>query len=91
MSKKHIHKYHKVEVNFVEVWACALPTCNHHMPKHYENMMPGKATICWDCGEATLLDPVNMKLTKPTCSDCRGDKDIEEYLRDKGIAIPTNH
>jgi hypothetical protein len=90
MSKKHIHKYYKVDVNFNLVWACALPDCNHHMPKHYENMMPGKATICWDCGEITVLDPINMKLTKPICPDCRGERSIEEYLEQKGVVSPVS-
>lgn len=70
MSKRHIHKYHKVRVNGIEVWACALPDCNHHMPKHYEDMIPGKSSICWSCGEQMILDSDNMRLEKPSCFSC---------------------
>lgn len=70
MSKKHIHKYHKIDVNSVDVWACALPECNHHMPKHYEKMVVGKASICWGCGDFLVLSEANMSMNKPECFKC---------------------
>lgn len=69
-AKRHTHKYHKVEVSGSKVWACALPDCNHYMPKHMENMVVGKKTYCWGCGEETILSPDNMKMDLPLCYEC---------------------
>lgn len=70
-AKRHLHKYHRVELSFVKVWACALPDCNHFMPKHLEGIIPGKASICWGCGEKFILDDNNMKDDQPQCYDCK--------------------
>lgn len=79
-AKRHTHKYHKVNLAGQQVWACALPDCNHYMPKHMEQMVHGKATICWSCGADTILSPLNMNDEKPTCAECRGDSSILEVL-----------
>lgn len=71
-AKRHTHKYHKIEIAYQKVWACALPTCNHYMPKHMEAMVPGKASLCWECGEEIILTPQNMQSDKPVCDDCAG-------------------
>lgn len=80
------------------LWACALPTCHHHMPKHYENSIPGKASLCWGCGEQMTLDLENMKLDQPICFTCAhpefiGTDDnitgpidiVGEFLRQKAV------
>jgi Zn finger protein HypA/HybF involved in hydrogenase expression len=69
-GKKHVHKYHKVDIAYDRLWACALPTCTHYMPKHLETMLPGKGSICWKCDEPFILDAVNMQDDKPVCPDC---------------------
>ena len=72
MAKRNrTHKYHRVEIFGSKLWACALSDCNHNMPKHYEPMIMGKATICWQCGNETVLDPVNIKMDQPICMDCQ--------------------
>ncbi len=72
-AKRHTHKYYKA-YEFKDtgpfLWACALPTCSHHMPKHMESMLPGKYTLCWKCEETTVLDTRTMKMDKPLCEDC---------------------
>lgn len=83
MSKKHIHKYHKVETDAGALWACALPDCNHFMPSHYAKLLPGKGSICWSCDDLFVLDGQNMLESKPRCNECRlGDlsKVIDEKL-----------
>lgn len=82
-AKRHTHKYHKVEAVGIKIWACALPDCNHHMPPHYKNTLPGKATICWECDEDTVLDTVNMRMDKPKCPNCYGLNDINSFLESK--------
>lgn len=79
-SKRHVHKYHKVMVANQYVWACALPDCTHYMPKHMENMIPGKYSICWNCGETFLLDTVNMRTDKPYCPDCMVPSDTHDIM-----------
>lgn len=75
-------------MNGTPIWACALPDCNHYMPKHMEAMIPGKATYCWQCGEATIMDAESMKENQPRCMNCRTGIDtssISEYLAQHGI------
>jgi hypothetical protein len=69
-AKRHVHKYHKVSLSYADVWACALPDCNHYMPKHMEATLPGKYSFCWQCGEKFLLSPETMNLDKPKCLTC---------------------
>lgn len=69
-SKRHIHKYHKIDVNYTDVWACALPDCTHFMPKHMENMVLGRASLCWQCNERFILNTENMKNKRPICPTC---------------------
>src|SRR5439155_475813 len=71
MSKKHTHKYHKVLVSGVKLFACGFPDCTHHMPKHYESLLIGKASYCWKCGDRMLLDKDNMRYDFPWCLSCK--------------------
>ncbi len=80
-SKRHIHKYYHADLPFGKVWACALPDCNHFMPNHYESLLMGKGSICWNCGETYKLNPTNMLDDKPTCEKCKlGITDEDDFL-----------
>src|SRR5438128_1620838 len=70
-AKRHIHKYHKVTTGYTTLWACAFPDCSHFMPKHIENNVIGKASICWHCSSNLILNSENMKDDKPICSSCK--------------------
>ena len=80
MPKKHVHKYHRLLVNNQFVWACAFPDCTHFMPKHFENLIPGKFSICWNCEETFRLDTVNMRSDKPQCPDCLAPTDTQDIM-----------
>ena len=41
------------------------------MPKHLENTLPGRASVCWNCDEKMALDSDNMKFDFPFCLTCR--------------------
>lgn len=82
MAKKHVHKYHKLELAGQKVWCCALPDCSHHMPKHYENAVIGKYSICWNCDKEFRLTPENMTDDMPTCDNCKSG--IEP------VSVPVN-
>lgn len=69
-TKRHIHQYHKVVIYGNKVWACALSDCTHYMPKHLEDLVMGKNTICWDCERPFPIDAIAAKLDKPLCYDC---------------------
>lgn len=81
-ARRHIHKYYRVEIAGVKVWACALPECTHYMPAHMTALVDGKASFCWDCGERFILNPTNMNDDKPICSDCT----FEKFRSQLGIA-----
>lgn len=70
-SKRHTHKYYHAQLPFGHVWACALPDCQHHMPNHYESLLLGKSSICWECGNTFKLNGENMKQDKPICEGCK--------------------
>jgi len=83
-SKRHVHKYHQVDVMGRKIWACAQPDCNHHMPEHYAGMVPGKASICWTCNETMILNPSNMIDDMPVCDNCRPKNDMEGFIKELG-------
>lgn len=85
MSKKHIHKYHRISLKFGQVWACALPTCSHHMPNDLTPTLLGKASICWSCGNEFILDDVNMVDAQPQCNACKYPSSLDDYLAKLGV------
>lgn len=72
-GRKHVHKYIRRKMYAHSVWACALPDCTHYMPKHMEQMVEGKASICHQCNEEFILSTDALKEDKPRCADCRFD------------------
>ena len=69
-SKKHIHKYKKLESG---IWACALPNCTHYMPLNVADQVSGKVSICWECNQAFILDERAMENEHPVCIECSGE------------------
>lgn len=66
-SKNHIHKYYRLRDG---LWHCALSDCTHYMPSNVSDSVPGKKSICWECEEPFILDPMNMQKDKPICLNC---------------------
>jgi len=52
------------------------------MPPHMEHLLEGKSTICWGCGDETILDVDAMEciselrenVHEPLCPKCRAAK-----------------
>lgn len=89
-SKRHIHKYYRTDLQFTKVWRCALPDCNHYMPPHIAQLVEGRGSICWGCGEIFVLDGHNMKDDQPQCYDCKpietsNSEGLAELLKQKGL------
>lgn len=80
MSKRHIHKYHKVLVNTTKVWACGEPECYHFMPDNLKDLIPGRASKCWSCEDTFILDPINMKDDKPICINCKAIREVDSPI-----------
>jgi hypothetical protein len=78
MAKKQLHKYHRIVVAGNKVWACALSDCTHYMPKHMEDMVLGKKSMCWQCDKVFILDNDAMQEDKPRCIECRLGKSDSE-------------
>lgn len=70
-ARRHTHKYHRVSLDYANVWACALPECSHYMPKHIERLVLGKKSHCWGCDAQFILDEDALKMDKPMCIPCR--------------------
>ncbi len=85
MAKKHIHKYHKINFFNGKVWACALPDCSHYMPNHLVDMVPGKQSICWHCGESFIMDAHNMVDDRPVCAKCSAGTNVRDALTKFGV------
>ena len=66
---KHIHKYMRTSLQHVNIWRCA--TCYHFMPQHMSDLVTGRESICWGCGQVFKMDEDSMKNEFPTCFDCR--------------------
>lgn len=69
-AKCNPHKYHRVNLEYATVMACAAPNCSHHMPKYMEQTLLGKLSICWECNEKFILDERALKMNKPICLMC---------------------
>lgn len=77
-------------MQFTKIWACGSPDCNHHMPQHLEELVNGKASICWQCDEKFVLTGINMKQDKPICSDCAlGLNDIPVTVSEETVEVPS--
>jgi hypothetical protein len=48
-----------------------------------EGMIEGKSTICWKCGEQTIIDSRTINMEKPLCTDC----DTEAVAVGKDISL----
>lgn len=83
VAKRHAHKYYKAKLSFGDVWACALPDCNHYMPTHMAQMVPGKNTLCWKCDNVTTMTLENMKSDKPLCPECSGEADLAAFINQR--------
>lgn len=77
-TPKHIHKYMRTSLKHVNVWRCA--NCNHWMPPHLDNLIEGRSSICWGCGDTMKLDEDSMKEEMPTCIKCRHEESFNEVI-----------
>jgi len=82
-GKKHTHKYNKIEIAGQKVWSCALDDCSHYMPYYLRQIMPGKGSLCWNCGNKFILTEPLMERERPICMQCD--------LKERGINLDVNN
>lgn len=91
MARKHAHKYFfGRRVAGTQVWSCALPECNHYMPKHMEDFVQGKLSRCWSCDEEFEMGPAQMEMDKPFCNDCRAPG-LSEAIAQEMDSFTSHH
>ena len=92
-TKKHIHRYRYVNIGKrdkpLNVYACSLPDCTHHMPVHSERLLIGKETLCNQCMEKTIMtaDIVGRHIVKPRCYNCRTGSKLPEEKREEAVQL----
>ena len=82
-NKRHTHKYHRINIAGDMLWACALPDCYHYMPRHMNNMVIGKKSICWSCNNDLVMDTRSMQSNMPQCLDCETGTTAESREMDE--------
>lgn len=68
--KKHdIHKYERVKLGAKkwEVYKCVKPNCPHWIR---QELVAGKVTECWRCGQEVVMTKPMAKQKKPHCLNC---------------------
>ena len=91
---KHVHRYQRTNIakqqgKKYEVYRCSLPDCNHYL---VPELVVGKKSVCWRCGETFILVADLARLAKPHCKACTKTEDplpsIDlDFLRDLGIDL----
>ena len=80
MGMKHPHRLLLVDK---KIWRCTLDGCTFFVHMGLVGVLPGKQTVCWECGDNFKLDVAALKEDMPRCSDCRmgvvAQQSIEEY------------
>lgn len=61
---EHIHKYMRVELGDkgFTVFKCMWPNCKHYLRTE---LVVGRASVCWKCGDEMILNTANMVNKKP--------------------------
>ena len=69
-SRKHPHKYERIDTNMGKIWRCAFSDCTHYMPKHMEWNLTGRIASCNECESEYVLTYEKMKSNQPICDEC---------------------
>jgi len=89
--KGHTHKFHKIQGKVVKAWRCADSECKYILHSGLEELLLGRASICWNCSESFPMDEINLKEDMPVCQNCRIKQEVpelaelEKFLANKGV------
>lgn len=63
------HKYERIKLGNkgFEVFKCMLRDCAHWIRKE---LVVGRETICWRCGDALVMTKFTATMKKPHCKKC---------------------
>jgi len=64
-----VHKYERIKLGNkgFEVFKCMHPNCPHYIRKE---LVIGRETICWRCGEEVPMTKPMARMKKPHCYMC---------------------
>lgn len=81
---------HRLMLNENKTWRCTLPNCRYFIHRGLAHVLPGQASICWECGEVFVLDERALQDDQPICDSCNMKRqgkpslgDINEYIEQK--------
>lgn len=66
---------HRLMLNQKKTWRCTLPGCSYFIHVGLAHILPGKQSICWECGEEFTLDDASLQDDQPICANCRARKE----------------
>src|SRR5580692_1622875 len=71
-KEKHTHKLKRLRYKSGNViFFCALPDCSF---KINIQLVLGKRSICWRCGNDFIMSEYSLRLAKPHCKACHHPK-----------------
>lgn len=82
----HVHKYERADIGVNKpyiVYRCALPTCSHYL--HSKELVKGKKSICWRCGEEFIIDAKSVELRRPHCQNCTKTRKVRPVEDEKAL------
>jgi len=73
---------HRLLLMNKKTWRCTLGDCTFFVHIGLAHVLPGKQSICWECGDQFTLSEAALKDEMPKCDSCRlgvPQQSIEEY------------
>jgi hypothetical protein len=58
-------------LNNKKTWRCTLDGCSYFIHIGLAHILPGKMSVCWECGEVFRLDERALQDDQPKCVECR--------------------
>ena len=78
-QKKHTHKI----MRSGPVWKCILDGCRFFVYHTQDYILPGRKTICWECGIEFILTRETLSMdSNPLCQSCANPvyDDIADFI-----------
>lgn len=85
MSRKHAHKYQRLEwgKNKTLVYRCMISGCSHYL---HPEFLIGRKAQCWKCESEFTINKKHLSRVKLTCGECQRNvvegEDIDKIVAD---------
>ena len=78
---------HRLMLNQKKTWRCTLPGCSYFIHIGLAHILPGKQSICWECGDEFTLDDRALRDDQPICDKCYTPPDSSGLTQAEKLAI----